>query len=285
MANKSVMAFGLNSKSDVQRTPCGGINSINLSKDGLPSRSAVFLAVAIDFVKSKISCLRCFVFGSMYFERFHRVRPMPRYVWFLVLAIFCPTPLHAEKAPSSIEELRLEATAIVIGTIHDIRIESEPSEFETGGGNKDWGIYLTLIIESAEKGAISPGQLIETRCFRIQYRTSMLEYLTPSGHSPIPSIGTHVRAYLAKNEMGWSVLLPNGIEVLSGKSDDAPEIAALNSRAYTYWLPIEAWFLLTVVIAASSVVSIILRRVRNRHSAEENRIEPQIPGEQSDSAD
>lgn len=210
---------------------------------------------------------------------------MPRYVWLLILAMLCPTPLHAEKAPSSIEALRLEATAIVIGTIHNIRIETEPSEFETGGGNMDWGIYLTLAIESAEKGAISPGQLIETRCFRIQYRTSMLEYLTPSGHAPIPSIGTHVRMYLAKSEMGWSVLLPNGIEVLSGKSDDAPEIAALNSRAYTYWLPIEAWFLLTVVIAASSVVSIVLRRVRNRHAAEENSIEPQIPGDQSDSAD
>lgn len=210
---------------------------------------------------------------------------MSRYLWLLILAVLCPTPLHAEKAPSSIEELKLEANAIVIGTIHDIRIETEPSEFESGSGNMDWGIYLSLAIDSIEKGSLSPDPLIEARCFRIQYRTSMLEYLTPSGHSPIPSIGTHVRAYLAKNEMGWSVLLPNGIEVLSGKSDDAPEIAALNSRAYTYWLPIEAWFLLTVVIAASSVVSIILRRVRNRHASEENRIEPQIPGEQSDSAD
>jgi len=61
---------------------------------------------------------------------------------------------NAEKAPLSAEALQSEAQAIVVVTVEKIRIESEPSTFERGLGNSDWGIYLTLHVETVEKGDV-----------------------------------------------------------------------------------------------------------------------------------
>ena len=57
----------------------------------------------------------------------------------------------ADKAPLSAEGLQNEADLVVAATIEKIRIETEVSQFE-GAGNWDWGIYLTLRVESIEKG-------------------------------------------------------------------------------------------------------------------------------------
>ena len=55
----------------------------------------------------------------------------------------------ADKAPLSAEGLQNEADIVVVATIEKIRIETEVSQFE-GAGNWDWGIYLTLRVESIE---------------------------------------------------------------------------------------------------------------------------------------
>ena len=163
-----------------------------------------------------------------------------------------PLTLWAEKAPRSSEALRSEADAIVVATIEKIRIESESSTLEPGFGNSDWGIYLTLSVDSVEKGTITD-EALEARCFRVRKRRSARECLTPSGHHPIPENGTRVRVYLQKSDGSWHIVLPNGIAAddvgqPSGEAlSDAKEITQLRSLSYTFVLPLEAWLLLGFV--------------------------------------
>jgi hypothetical protein len=186
------------------------------------------------------------------------------FVAFLPLSI-----ASAEIAPLSVDELKAQAHAIVVATVSQIRIEPEPSRFERGFGNSDWAIYLTLSLESVEKGNVS-GQELEARCFRIRYRRSLTEYRTPSGHHPIPGNGTRVRAYLTNDEGSWNVVLPNGITAVDGNSDhpqgtlpDAAQVTQLrnSARAFTFLLPLEIWAL---VIVVGIPVLIVIRKSRRR---------------------
>ena len=187
--------------------------------------------------------------------------------WFLLslsAALMLNAPAFAEKAPLSVEELQKQAHVIVVATIEHIRVESEGSRFEPGFGNSDWGVYLTLRVETVEKGNLADSQL-GTRCFRIRHRRSCMEYLTPSGHHPIPARGTRVRAYLEGEDRAWRVVLPNGIAPIDGNAEDAPEVTQLRGRVYTYILPLELWGLLAVV--SGPVVfcgAFIVRRHRRR---------------------
>ncbi len=72
----------------------------------------------------------------------------------LIVASHSTSAAFADKAPLSAEALQTEARAVVVATIEKIRIESEKSIYEPGLGNTDWGIYLTLDIESVEKGDV-----------------------------------------------------------------------------------------------------------------------------------
>lgn len=175
----------------------------------------------------------------------------------------------AEKAPLSDDALRTEAQAIVVGTVESIRIEAEEATLGRGLGNSDWGIYLTLQVESVEKGKVDRGTL-EARCFRIKSRRSIQEYLAPSGHHPIPEVGTRVRACLTKRAGSWDVVLPNGIAA-EGNADsardvlaDAQEVAQLRSLAYTYILPLEGWLLVLLIGAPVTMCVGWLRRHKKR---------------------
>ncbi len=187
----------------------------------------------------------------------------------LVGALCLDSTATAEKAPLSDGDLQNEAQAIVVATVEEIRIESEPSTFERGFGNSDWGIYLTFGIDSVEKGNVA-GQTLEARCFRIKSRRSIQEYLTPSGHHPIPGIGTHVRAYLRKRAGAWHVVLPNGITAHNagqspGKSlPDAKQVAELRSLAYTFILPLEAWLLVLLISIPVLVCLGLLRKWKRK---------------------
>ena len=185
----------------------------------------------------------------------------------LFVSVLLTSLVFAEKAPLSVEELKRQADAVVVATIKHIRVEAEPSRFDTGLGNSDWGIYLALKLEAVEKGGVLDGQL-EARCFRIRLRRSLWEYLTPSGHHPIPGTGTRVRAYLAKGQNSWSVVLPNGITSANdvddqpgGNLQDAFKVSQLRSRGFTYFFPIEIWILLIFVSIPSDLA---VRRFRNR---------------------
>lgn len=164
----------------------------------------------------------------------------------LFILLCVSSTAFAEKAPLSAEATQSEAEAIVVATIKNIRIESESSTLEPGFGNSDWGIYLTLSIESVEKGQITVATL-EARCFRVKTRRSAQEYLSPSGHHPIPEIGTRVRVYLEERDGSWHIVLPNGIaadrdgQQSSEALPDAKEVTRLRSFAYTFILPLEVW--------------------------------------------
>ena len=189
-------------------------------------------------------------------------------------AVTCSTnPAQAEIAPRSLDQLE-ESELIVVGTIKQIRIESERSQIERGFGNYDWGIYVTLAIESVEKGQLADTE-IEFRCFRIKSRRSAMEYFTPSGHRPIPGTGTKVRVYLYGEKPNWSPVLPNGITPPDANDDesvwpdgrltDASEIGELGSLLYTYVLPLELWGILVFVVAPVAIVAtVFIRRLRRR---------------------
>ena len=96
--------------------------------------------------------------------------------------------------PRDIDQLR-QADLIVVGVIRKVVVEPERSRVERGFGNYDWGIYLTLRVETVEKGDFSEPE-IEARCFRVESRRSANEYLSVNGHDPIPGAGTKARIYL-----------------------------------------------------------------------------------------
>lgn len=191
-----------------------------------------------------------------------------------VVAVICLTnPAQAEIAPRSLEQLE-EAELIVVGTIKQIRIESEHSQIERAFGNYDWGIYVTLAIESVERGQLADAE-IEFRCFRIKSRRSAMEYFTPSGHRPIPGTGTRVRVYLSGAKPNWSPVLPNGITSpdatgdesvwQDGRLTDASEIRELESLRYTYVLPLELWRILVFVVAPVAIVATVFIPRFTRH--------------------
>jgi hypothetical protein len=171
----------------------------------------------------------------------------------------------AEMAPLTVAELQNQADAIVVAIIKHIRIE-EPSRFKRAFGYSDWGIYLTLRLETVEKGNVSDKQL-EARCFRIKSRRSLIGFFTPSGHHPIPGTGTRVRAYLEKENGSWSVVLPNGITSVEnasglpgGNPQDATEVNQLRSPVFTYCLPMEIWIFIGIPI----LIGLWRRRQRKR---------------------
>jgi hypothetical protein len=171
----------------------------------------------------------------------------------LLVVLLLNSLAFAEKAPLAIAELQNQADAIVVAVIKHIHIE-EPPLFKRAFGHSDWEIYLTFWLETVEKGNVSDKQL-EARCFRIKSRKSLIGFLTPSGHHPIPGTGTRVRAYLEKENGSWNVVLPNGItsvENASGLPDgnlqDAKEVTQLRSPVFTYFLPMEIWIFIGIPI-------------------------------------
>ena len=200
----------------------------------------------------------------------------------MLVAICGAVETSAEIAPQSLSRLR-QSELIVVGTIKEIRIQSERSRIERGFGNYDWGIYLTLGIDAVEKGQVESAE-IKFRCFRIKSRRSAAEYLTPSGHRPIPGIGTRVRVYLNGKNQGWTAVLPNGITSPEANDDDrvwsgdgltdAAELSQLRSLSYTFLLPLELWGVLVVFGVPVAIISILLRRRARRRLAGSSVAEP-----------
>ena len=174
----------------------------------------------------------------------------------------------ADVAPKGVDDLR-ESEVIAVGTIRKIRVEAERSQIERAFGNYDWGIYLTLEIEKVEKGRLTDGEVV-FRCFRVKSRRSAMEYLSPSGHDPIPDVGTRCRVYLNRGETNWFAALPNGITLPDANQDDqvwsdprlvnANEVSELRSLAYTFVMPLELWGMLFVLLVPVLVVIKFVRR-------------------------
>lgn len=180
----------------------------------------------------------------------------------ILVSLVIAYPVMAEKAPLRQEALQQEAYLTVVGEIEKLRIETEQSRLESGFGNYDWAIYLTIKVATVEKGGLTKDE-IEVRCFRIKSRRSRNGYLTSSGNHPIPEEGTLVKAYLQGSPGSWEAIIPNGLKspVPDAALVDAPQVMRLSSGRFTYLLPAEIWLLLG--LAAGFVVLIwklVMRR-------------------------
>ena len=186
---------------------------------------------------------------------------------FVCLASFSVVA-RADIAPKSFAALN-EAKTIIVGTIKEIRVEIERSTVEPGFGNRDWAIYVTILIDEVEKGSFESSE-IEVRCFRNSSRRSAIENLSMVWHSPIPKVGTKVRVYLeGLDEL--RPMLPNGITLSTANDDssvwpkpgveEAVEVSGLGTGRYTYFLPLEMY---PVLLVSLLVGFGILRFSRNR---------------------
>ena len=170
----------------------------------------------------------------------------------VLLAVFCflAASLQAERFPRSPAQLIEEAELVVVGQIMDLQVGTERSHIETGFGNYDWAIDVTLQITNVEKGRFA-GDSIVARCFRIKSRKSVVEYMTPSGNHPIPAPGTMVRAHLYQRDHRWRVVYPNGLVDPQGTTElpDAEPVRQLEGGGYTYGLPLELWGAIGALVA------------------------------------
>lgn len=183
---------------------------------------------------------------------------------------------NAAEAPLSASELAAEADLIVIGTVTKIRMSNELSQTDPGRGNDDWAIYLTIQVDTLERGALELDN-IEARFFRIRTRSSYQGFLSPNGHDPIPNVGRQVRLYLQQSPQSpkiWHVVLPNGASPIDG-SDSLPPQARLmiGPGTYTYWMPVEVWWLLALAVLALLLVVFGLRRLKVHRSSAERAID------------
>ena len=178
-------------------------------------------------------------------------------------AYFLPTVLTVAIASSAVAEivpkhpdvLHQYADLIIVGTIRDLRVETEPKERGSDEtGDSDWAIYLTMDVDRVEKGEFDQAS-IKARCFRKKLRRSASGSMDASGHRPIPEIGSKVRAYLDGPPSAWEVVLPNGIASLdpNSKLTDAEQVQQLRAFGFTYFLPIELWWPVVILVLTSFI--------------------------------
>jgi len=179
------------------------------------------------------------------------------------------SPVAAERAPLSTEELLEEADLVVVADVVSTSVGTERSHHERGFGNYDWTIDLSLRISQVEKGPWKGDEVVVARCFRIKSRKSMVEFMTPSGNDPIPGVGVAVRAYLYRRDAVWRVVFPNGLQPISDHTVLASGAAmrGLSLPRYTYWLPLEFWGCGLVVATVIFFVAVLWRRWRRRRRA------------------
>ncbi len=181
-----------------------------------------------------------------------------------VLWLFATT-LFAERAPRSPAQLLAEAELVVVGEIVELQVKTERSHIETGFGNDDWAIDLTLKVEKIEKGQFENNSIV-ARCFRIKSRKSAMEYMTPSGNHPIPSVETPVRAHLYQRDNRWRVVFPNGLTSLQPGVElaDAKAVSQLAGGGYTFALPLEIWGAMGAIVVVPLILGWVIRRLWRR---------------------
>jgi hypothetical protein len=188
------------------------------------------------------------------------------FAWICALA----GTLQAEKSPRTPAQLAKESDLILVGTILALKVGVERSHVETGFGNYDWAIDLTIGIQRIEKGQYDPAESIVVRCFKIKSRKSLLEYISVSGNELVPALGQEVRAHLYRQGEIWRVVYPNGLAPVSNHDrlvDTAATPVPARGTAFTYWLPLELWIFISGCWAVPLLVRRLIRRFRQRHAA------------------
>ncbi|MGI9442804.1 MAG: hypothetical protein ACR2N1_10075 [Rubripirellula sp.] len=209
--------------------------------------------------------------GNRYAATWRRITFSSNHILAALVILLVQSNLFAQKAPLSPEKLRSAADAIVVGSITNLQSRSEPSRLETGFGNFDWLVTLTVNVSDIEVGDV-PANTIDILCIRTGSRKSLTEQVGLTGHSPIPDIGTTARFYLTYTDDAWQVLMPNGImpvgttgEVATSDIPEAKQVTEL-SAGFTYVLPIELWGVLAVASVFATFVYLKRKRSK-RHAA------------------
>jgi hypothetical protein len=181
----------------------------------------------------------------------------------ILISLVVSQSVHASYPPKSPERLQQYADLIVVGQIEKLRIETE----RVGGGpvfgNCDWAIYLTIKVDSVEKGTFLQDRL-EARCRKVKSRRSVFTYYgSMSGNYPIPDAGTHVRAYLRCIPDSLNVIIPNGLASPDPDSKlvHASQLKQLRGRVrYTFIFPVEIWLLILIIAGIPTIMVGILHR-------------------------
>ena len=134
---------------------------------------------------------------------------------FLLFTILCQTGinLHSAVAPHSEEEMTMNATLIVEGTVLSVTSRTQKSRVERGLLlARDRVHSIQIKINSVEKGKAKAGEEITFMAWRPSTRIPPLP--GPQGHSSIPKQGDSVKVYLQGDEKSYQPFMPNGIEIL-----------------------------------------------------------------------
>jgi hypothetical protein len=138
-----------------------------------------------------------------------------RVVLLTVVATLCLAllPLRAERVPLSKEELKAEATHVVVGKVLGIYGRDVATQLY-GEGTVETHFVVDLAVESVEKGGkVESGDRVYAHCWRLKKVGAAGNRPGPSGHS-IPADGEKVRAYLVAGGGGYAVVYQNGFETL-----------------------------------------------------------------------
>lgn len=145
------------------------------------------------------------------------------------IAIFClafaaavsaAVSLMAERVPLNPEQLREEATHVVVGQVKAIYRRAVASS-RSGEGTIEEHAVVEVEVETVEKGAgIERNDVIYVRCWRIKTPGNR-QVTGPAGHV-LPRENQRVRAHLVRgtyaqteqNDNGLAAVYPNGIAVL-----------------------------------------------------------------------
>lgn len=195
----------------------------------------------------------------------------------LIAVLAATTDLRASLGPKSSTTLRAEAELIVVAEVLEIEVRSERSRVQTGFGNYDWRVYVTLQVHEVEKGhtAVAGDKLI-VECLVIKSRKRQTGYIDWESHDPIPETGQLVRAYLWRYDESYMVIDPNGFAPVDNRplvSSAAVSTLYPARRVYTYLLPLEAWItsavLVALVVSGICLVANIRRFIARRRAARE----------------
>jgi hypothetical protein len=142
-----------------------------------------------------------------------------------VIAFTTAVPTRAEVPLRSKDELKEQATHIVVGVVQ--RIFSTTTERENW---RDTTFVAEIAVEKVENGdRIQPSDVVYARYWNKQWIGKGDPDPHASGHIG-PAKGATVRAYLSLRKGAYCVLLPNGFEELK-KPPKAAEPEKANARA------------------------------------------------------
>ena len=128
------------------------------------------------------------------------------------LALFSVLPASAAVPPRSPENLKENATDIVVGQV--VRVYAGTREVREGMTDD---VYVAEVkVTAAEKGDLAAGKVVFARYWKPKSRPR--GWAGPQGQNVLPAEGKTVRLFLVRAaDGGLDVLTPNGVAVVEGQ--------------------------------------------------------------------